>query len=250
MVNNSTVKNKFYFLVTLLFVYVLLFEFVLPVNRILPKPSLLFDSFISVWSDYNLLQVLAVSTTAVYLSLGLGYLTVFIKSRYIIKASFEFSGSFETLTLFKYIPIFFAIVLFSVWFGDSIIAEFIFIYLIVSTILGSKLFYEAKNVKSEYILVGKNLGLSTSKIYSKIIWKASEPMIIRALLNVHFYAWGLVLIYEFVARASGFGGAFRTALLYNDFTALFTFAILITVVIWIGNLLIELVNDKYVVWRQ
>lgn len=59
-------KSKIVLTVTLIFIYILLFQFILPVNKVLPKPSLLIESFIIIWSDYNLLTSLAVTSTVIY----------------------------------------------------------------------------------------------------------------------------------------------------------------------------------------
>ena len=243
-------KSKIYFLLTLLFVYILLFEFILTENRILPKPSFLLDAFSSIWSDYQLLQAFTLTTSVIYTSLIVSYLIVILKSRFIIKAAYDFSGSVETLKVFSHVPALFLIFFSLFWFGNSIGLEFFLALVIVSWRMGYSLFEIAKNVKMEYVSVGKNLGLSENKIFSKIVWKASEPEVYKSLLKSHFYIWGFVLVYEFIAGINGFGGVLKTILNYNDFIGFIAVAILISLIIMIANYILELIGEKLVPWEQ
>ena len=170
---NGSTKSKLTFLIALIFIYVMLFEFILPVNKVLPKPSLLVETFISIWPIYHLLQALAITTTVIYTAIAIGYLVTVLRSRFIIRASYELPHSVESLKLFRYFPPFFVAILFVFWFGDSLYAEFLFALLAVTFMLSSNLYSEAKKVKKEYLLVSKNLGVPQNKIYSKVIWKAS-----------------------------------------------------------------------------
>lgn len=250
MKKNRNTKTKFTFLIVLIFVYTALFEFILPVNKVLPKPSLLLEASISVWTDYHLLQALAITSTVIYISLLIGYFITVLKSSFIIRASYEFPGSIETLKLFRYFPPFFIAILFVFWFEDSIYAEFLFALIAVTFMLSNKLYSEAKNVKQEYLLVSKNLGIPQSKIYSKVVWKAVEPEVFRSLLNVHYFLWVIIMIYEFIGNIGGFGGVYRSALLFNDYSAFISVAILISIIIWLGNYVITLIYDKYFSWKQ
>ena len=250
MNKNTSWKSKFYFILTLIFVYVLLFEFILPVNKILPRPSLLLDTFSSIWRDYNLLQSIGLTTSVVYVSIILAYPIIWMKSRFIIRASRELNISMETLRVFRFIPIFLIVVFLVSWFSNSVISEFVFALIVASFLLGTRLFTESKNVKSEYLLVGKNLGLSQNRIYSKIIWKAAEPEVLKSLVIIHFYLWGLVLIYEFIANIAGLGGVLSFALSYNDFASIFALTIIISILICIGNYIIEFIIDRLAPWEQ
>ncbi len=244
MQKNSVLKSKSIFFIVIAFIYISLFEFILPVNKILPKPSLLFESFFSIWPVYDLFIAFAITTTVVYLSLAAGYLLLILKSRYIIMAAYEFANSVDTLKLFRYFPPFFVAILFTFWFRDSIAAEALFGLLTVLFILGNKLFVESKNARQEYLLVGQNLTLSKNEIYSKIIWKSVEPKVFGELTRAHYFLWIIIMIYEFISNIQGFGGVYRSALLYNDFSALIAIAIFISIIIWLGNLVIKAIGNK------
>jgi sulfonate transport system permease protein len=243
-------RSKFIFFIVLVFVYVMLFEFVLPINKVLPKPSLLIETFYYMWPVYNLLQAFAITSTAVYLSLIAGYFVVAFTAKQIISASYGLSYSLSTLKIFKYIPPFFVAILFAFWFNNSFYAELLFGLLTVVFSLCSKMIYEAKNVKEEYVLVGKNMGLNKCDIYSKIIKKAIEPTIAKELKSVHYYLWIIILIYEFVAGIQGFGGFYKTALMFNDYSALIAVAIIISFIIWLGDFLLSFIQNKLLFWEQ
>ena len=164
--------------------------------------------------------------------------------------AYELSAPVETLKVFKYFPPFFIAMMFAFWFGDSFYAELLFGILIVTFMMSNKLFKESTNVKNEYILVAKNLGLSKNKIYSKIIWKAVEPEVFKELFAVHYFLWIIIMIYEFVSNISGFGGVYRTALLYNDYSALIAIAVIISIIIFIANRLLTLIQNKIFFWKQ
>lgn len=250
MNKNNALKSKLIFLFALIFIYVLLFEFILPINKFLPKPSLLAETFVSLWPVYDLFRAFAITTTVVYLSLAVGYFVLFLKSKYVIMFAHELPASAETLKVFKYFPPFFIAMMFAFWFGDSFYAELLFGILVVTFLTLNKLFKEATKVKSEYLLVAKNLGLAKNKIYSKIIWKAVEPEVFKELFNIHYFLWIIIMIYEFVSNISGFGGIYRTALLYNDYSALIVVAVIISIIIFTGNQLLTLIQNKIFFWKQ
>lgn len=247
---SSSIKSKIVFFFILLFVYVTLFEFILPINKILPKPSLLYESFIHIWSDYNLLQALAITSTAVYLSIFFAFLLLYGVSRFIIKIGIEFSGSIETLKLFKFFPAIFFAIVFVFWFGDIFIAEILFGFLALFFLFIAELINASRNVQPEYIQSAKNLGLSINQIYSQVIWKAALPELTKKIIKSHYYIWTLLIIYEFISPINGFGGVYKLALSYNDFTALFTFAIIISIIVWIGDFILRRLTNKIVFWER
>lgn len=244
----SRLKNKFVFSIALLFVYVAFFEFILPVNRILPKPSVLLESFFTIWQDYNLIQAMAITSTAVYISIGIGFAILSWLSTFIIKLALEYRESLETLKIFRFFPAFFFAIVFIYWFQDSFIAEIFFGLFTFLIFISNECINNAKKVNQEYLLIGRNLELTDNQIYSKIVWKTLLPSLTKSLLRLHYYLWIIVMIYEFVGGISGFGGVYKLALNYSDFTALFTIAIVISILILIGDFIIKYITDKLVFW--
>lgn len=242
-------KTQLYFLLTLLFVYILLFEFILPVNKVLPKPSLLIESFSSIWLDYNLLTSMALTTTAVYLSLILSFAVIFFLSKQFIYYIISFKDIYDSIEFYKYIPSLFAVIIFVYWFNDSILAEFIFGFVFASALLKISLFDELKNIKEEYYIAARNMGLNEKEIFKKVIFRSLEPALFKKLIKIHYSLWMIILIYEYI-DGNGFGGAYKKILLYGDFAGIFVLTIIISLLIWIGSLLLKFIQAKYFFWES
>jgi len=242
-------KNRFTFLFVLLFVYVVLFEFVLPVNKILPKPSLLLESIPALFSDYNLLSEMAITTSIVYLSLAAGIFIVWLFSNQLSKMIEKNIGLFNNLRLFRNFPAFFFAVLFAFWFGDSILAELVFAIVISSFFMVVDYIKAAASVPEEYINAGKSLALSSNEFHKNVTWKYSLPYLVGNITKLHYYLWVLLLIYEFIGQVNGFGGIYNFALEYNDFSVIVLLGIIIALLIWLGNSIINYLHKKLVFWK-
>ncbi len=241
-------QNSTTLFVTLFFVYVVLFEFILPINKVLPKPSSLYESFIHIWSDYNLLFAFTTTTSVIYVAIALSVLSLYAGAKYYIKLFVEMRYSILPFQIFKFVPIFFIAVLFNLWFPNNLLAELLFGLLVVTFLAMNRLFDESKKMKEEYLLIARNLNLSQSDIYKKIYWKSALPTLAKYYEKVHLSLWTLILIYEFIDNTHGFGFIFRTALDYKDFTALYTLAIILSLLIWLGNSVIRFVNNRIIYW--
>lgn len=243
------IKSKVKFILVLLFIYVILFEFILPLNKVLPKPSLLYESFISIWKDYSLFTAAAITTTAVYSALILAYIIIYLLAGMIIKFTIDYPDAVEKLKLFRYFPAFFFALLFSYWFQDSITAEFLFAFITSFALIMFRLVSEIKNHNSVYTDTAFNLGLTRESVYSKVVFKNIQPNHFNGLIRIHYYLWVIVMIYEFINTINGFGGVYRTALLYRDFAGLFSIAIVISILILIGSILINFIKEKLFFWE-
>lgn len=242
-------KNRLTFLFVLLFVYVLLFEFILPINKFLPKPSLLIETFPALLTDYNMLAEMTITTTIVYLSIVIGYFIVWLFSYQFSKLISKNIGLFNNLRLFKNFPAFFFAILFAFWFGSSIIAELLFASVISAFFIVLSFMQIATNVPSEYLDSGRSLGLTGKELHKNVTWKYSLPFIFNELHRLHYYLWVLILIYEFIGSSNGFGGVYNLALSYNDLSAIIMLGIIIALLIWLGNSIIDFIEKKLVFWK-
>ena len=242
------VKNSVILFVTLLFIYIVLFEFILPINKVLPKPSLLYESFLHIWTDYNLLFAFTTTTSVIYAAIVLSALLFFASSTVFLKLFVEMRYSFFSFRIFRFVPIFFLAVLFNYWLPNNLLAELLFGFLTTFFLAMNKLFNESRNINEEYLLVARNLALSKGDIYKKVYWKSSLPALAKYYEQIHLSLWTLILIYEFIDNTHGFGFIFRTALGYQDFTTLFTLAIILSLLIWFGNSVIRFINKKIIYW--
>lgn len=245
----SNFRNAFYLVAVILFVYVLLFEFILPINRLLPRPSLLLKSLNLVWIEYNLAAALSNTLLIIYVALIITYLTVYSLVPFLFQWFVKYKNSFTTLGIFKYIPVFFVIVIFDIWFIDKLYGEFLFAFLFCLSLTMNKLFKETVNVKVEYVLVAKNLGFTSKEISEKVFWKSVQPEIIKYFEKVHISLWSILLAFEFVSNTKGLGNAFREALTDSNLTALIIFGIIIIVFIALGNLIIESLRKIFTPWE-
>lgn len=243
-------KKNLLILLIVLAVYYVLFEFILPINKVLPKPSLLIESFSSLWSDYNLLSAFAVSASAVYTSIIIGYLIVNFTSGFWISTFKKNENLFLPFRLFRYFPAFFYAVIFAFWFPESIIAEYFFALIASVFFLAVTIKTELTKVKKEYLDSAKSLGVSESNINSKVIWKLIQPDVFESLTRLHYYLWVLILVFEYIGKISGFGGIYDSLLSYNDFAALFALAIFISLIIFAGNSFINFFKNKIIYWKQ
>ncbi len=247
--NLSKIKKQSSVLVSLLFVYIILFEFILPVNKILPKPSLLWESFGALWENYNFLNAMMISTSVIYGAIILGYVIISLVPGVLAGLFDKYNGLINGLSLFRFFPAFFYAILFAYWFPDSIGAEFIFALSGSLFFMGLAYGNGMKNIKEEYLLAAKSLNATDDEIYKGIVWKSCQPEIFNALPKVHYYVWGMVMVFEYVANYAGFGSVYNSILSYHDFSALFAVAIIISLLIWIGNMLIGFAAKQIIYWE-
>jgi NitT/TauT family transport system permease protein len=232
-----------------LLVYVILFEFVLLENEILPKPSLLLESFAALFSDYNLLGELAVTTTVIYLSMLLAYIVIIFIAQFLINIFLNYDGLINGLRIFRYFPAFFYAILFAYWFPYSITAEFFFAFIASLFFLGLMINNNLGKTKSEYVLAAQNLGASEKQIYKDVVWKCAQPDVFKSLKKLHYYLWVLVLVYEFIGESAGMGYLYSLLLEYMDFAGLFAVAIILSLLIWLGNILIDYFDNRLIYWE-
>jgi len=242
------VRNNIILSITLLFVYIVLFEFILPVNRIIPKPSMLYESFLHIWSDYKLIYVFTTTIPILYSAIIFSALFLYAGAKYYIKLFIEMHYSILSFRIFRFVPVFFVVVLINFWLPNNLFAELLFAFLLAAFLAINKLFNELKKVNEEYLLVARNLDLSKSDIYKNVNWKSSLPTLAKYYEQIHLSLWTLILIYEFIDNSHGLGHIFRTALDYKDYTTLYVVAILLSLLIWLGDSVIKIVNKKIIYW--
>ncbi len=232
-----------------IFIYIVLFEFVLVPVRFIPKPSILFESFISLWDTYNLASLLFSTTSIIYIALLLGSLLITFSAKYLLKIIYEYTGLMNLNIPFKYFSIFFFALLFNLWFSDSFIAEFVFAVFVVLSFLLSSMNLESRDPKEEYVLTAKSLGLNSNEIYSKVIWKDLQPKIFSGLTKLHVSLWMIILIYEFVGQNEGVGSLYFEAYSYNDIAAVIALGVFISLLILVGNMIIKFLYQKIFFWE-
>jgi ABC-type nitrate/sulfonate/bicarbonate transport system permease component len=247
-VDMDNYKSKLKVTVTLIFVYLILFEFILPINKFLPKPTILFESFLKVWEDYGLLSGIMITAGTIYFAIGLAIILLWLFRTVLIKFLLAHPDSAQILYVFKSIPVFFLIVMTAFWFDGLELAKIIFSCVVAFLSLLRVLAKELANVKAEYVTTALNT--NPAKIYSEVYWKSSLPALLELSIKFQRILWLIVLTYEFVASSFGIGTILRVALQYRDFSAIIVIGILQALLIWLGTITINYTKKKIAFWES
>ncbi len=153
----------------LAFVYIMLFEFILPVNKFLPRPSVLIESFPSLINDYNFINSFISTFSIIYSTFLISYFIMKLFFPVLVKISIQFPKFVLIFNASKYFIPLFLILIFELWFGSSVWGEIFFVIVIVNCLLKGEIFQKSLIVKEEYILSAKSLGLSQEKIIKEYL---------------------------------------------------------------------------------
>lgn len=249
-IQSNKFKVNFSFLAALTFIYIILFEFILPVNKFLPKPSMLVESLSSLIFDYNLLNGFIYTFTAIYIVMMLSYLLIYISKSILIYTAQNYQQLSELFLLGKYFVPLFIILLFDLWFGNSIWGEYFFMLILMMAPLKIEMITRIKSVKEEYIIAGKSLGLNKNDINDKVVWKSIQPKVFDVFIENHIYFWVYVLVYEFICNTKGLGSIFNLIIKYNDLSALIVVFIILIFSLVLMELILNRVKKKYFFWNS
>ncbi len=245
----NAVKNLHKLLILYFILWILLFEFILPVNNILPKPSVVLLSFGALWSDYKLPVNFLSTICAVYFSLAIAYLIVWLLSEFLIKQNHFISDFLLSLHWFSiFIPWIILGLFLIYWFPASELVKYIFSFLIAFFSIMTHLKEEFGNVKREYIESAISLGANEKTVAKKIIWKSIQPQLFKRINFLQFQLWSLTIIFEYISGGYGLGNIYRHALNYRDLSAIFTITIIIGITIFLGTQLIKYLKNKFYHW--
>lgn len=246
----STSKRIPYFLITYLVLWIALFEFVLPINKILPKPSIVILSFGDLWKDYRLPVNFLSTVTGVYFSIAVSYFLIFFLKSILIKKDHLIIDFITSLNWFsRYLPGMVIGLFLIYWFPFSAWTTIVFITGVAFFSLASKFGTELNQLDRAYIDSAKSLGADSKAISNKIIWKSIQRNIADHILEMHGYLWGLAIIFEFIKGGSGLGGIFKQALNYNDLSALFSVSVITAVTVFAGFHAVNFIKTKFIHWN-
>jgi ABC-type nitrate/sulfonate/bicarbonate transport system permease component len=248
-VKKNRFKKIYYFLLAYLILWVVLFEFILPVNNILPKPSIVIQSFGALWLDYNLPINFLSTVTVIYISLTISYFILKWVSVFLAKGSNPVSDFILSLEWFsEYIPgIIFGFLLIY-WFPDSEIIEFVFAFGTAFSSLVIKFQKESGKVSKEFIDAAESLGVSGELLIKEVKWKAIQPEVMKHIFYLHFYIWTLLIVFEFIKGGYGLGSIFKSALEFNDISALFSIIVITGLTVYLGNSILKYLRNKFFFW--
>ncbi len=241
-----TISNITIFLILL---FIVLFQFVWVTQSIVPKPSLIIDSFLSLWSEYNLLDSLFETTAVIFPAILLAIVILEVLSKILLGIFIKFNGIMNIAAPFKYFSFFFFALLLNFIFPHSLFAEFLFAILWVLFKLLKIISDETDFIAEEYLLSAKSLGLSNTQVFSQVIWKSLKPKVYSTLVQIHTQLWVVVLIYEFIGASIGIGTIYRLAFNYNDLLAIISLGIFISLVVLSVNSILKFVVSKLIFWK-
>ena len=244
---NQKIITSFVFV--LLSVYIILFEFILPTNKFLPKPTILFDSVQSLFQDYNFVSAFLFTFSAIYAVTIVSYFLLKIGGNIGSKIILSFPGLNALFDIGKYFIPIFLIFLFELWFGNSVIGEYLFILILLMSSLKAELFRSITSVNEEYILSAKSLGLNDNEVLSKVIWKSLQPKLFDVIQSNHIKIWSFVLIYEFISKTDGVGYIFYQVLRYNDLSVLIILFIFLIITFLVMEIVLSRIKQKYFFWE-
>ncbi len=243
-------RPVYYLVVSYFLLWIIIFEFILPVNKILPKPSIVLESFPALWRYYNLPANYLTTISSIYISLFLAYLLVKFLSPHLKEKDNSITVFINSLEWFsQYLPGIIIGFLLIFWFPNSVYIEFVFAFATVFISIMIKFQNESDSADEEYIISAQSLGLKEKEITKKIIWKNVEPRLVEHVFSLHLYLWSLLVIFEFIKGGSGLGTIFRQALDYQDLSAIFSVFLITGITVFLGTLLLKYIRKKFVFWR-
>jgi ABC-type nitrate/sulfonate/bicarbonate transport system permease component len=229
--------------------YIVLFEFTWVNQSFIPKPSVVLDSFFSLWSEYNLFGALVETTLIIFPVMFIQVLFFDVAVKYLLLLLDKYNGIINISIPFKYFSFFVFALIFNLVFESSFIGELVFAILFVFGQLLNSLNSARLKISGEYIDSAKSLGLSDNKIISKVIWPNIKPKFYSNLSSLHLQLWSVILIYEFVGGIVGIGSIYRLAYIYNDLVAIFALAIFVSLILLFVNSLIKYFISKLIFWQ-
>lgn len=237
-------SNLLYYLIAGYFIlWIILFEFIIPVNKILPKPSVVLLALPDLFRVYHLGESILSSVSAVYLSLILAWMVLWLFRRSLFESNNAFTLLFASMEWFsKFIPGIILSLLIVYWFPHVEYMKYIFIFLIALISLIRTLRQSEEKVPGEYLDSLSSMGYKDSGI---IKWKYSEPLLLKHAIDLHLYLWSMLLVFEYIKGGYGLGSVFRTALTYNDISGLFASIFITGIIIWLGTSILKYYSYKY-----
>lgn len=250
MSKNQSLKILIFVSLILFFLWIILFEFIFPLNRFIPSPSLVFISFVDLFSKYDFLLNIISTLASIYMPMFIALL--------LLKFSFGLIDPESTLVklisssqlLFKFIPGLLLGVLLIYWFPQEEWTKFLFSFFIVLSIIWNKSFSINENKFQNYKDYASSLGINKNQLRTKVIWKLIEPKIFEELAVRNIYIWTTILAFEFIQRLSGAGEILRLSLKFNDISMIFALIIFLAVIISICFKILNMLKNKFYFWND
>ncbi|MCO6472629.1 MAG: hypothetical protein PHW27_04800 [Melioribacteraceae bacterium] len=230
----------------LIFIYILLFEFILLPNQFLPKPTILIESFLSLFSDYNFRYALLHTTSIIYAVIFLLYWMY----RFLNSVTIKFSSLIPFKLNYTSYAVIFAPLFFSFWLDIPLWGEVLYVFIVVDFQFFKTIHNSLRDIKPEYIIASKSLEISQKDAETTIIWNLLKPEIFKSYKQINITTWMSVILFEYFTALDGTGSVLTSLVLYHDFSGIIAFMIVITLLIFVANLVIGYLHKKFADWEQ
>lgn len=238
-----------YFLLLYLLLWILLSELILPVNNIIPKPSVVFQSLPDLFGIYELGWNYLSTLSAIYFSMITAYFFIRVLFPIILQKTIISDIILSVEWFSRYIPGIILAMILIYWFPKSEATKFVFAFLISFSSFMFRTKYLGESVGSEYILTFKSFGIADNSITRNVIWKAIQPDLIAFIIKQNIYFWASVVIFEYVNLGFGLGTILRNVLQFKDLSALIMLFIIIGISIFISTQMMKYIKNKFYFWK-
>ena len=250
MHKNQSLRILFFVCLVLFFLWIILFEYIFPLNRFIPSPSLVFLSFVDLFSKYDFLLNIVSTLASIYMPMFLALVLLKFSFGFIDPESPIIKLISSSQLLFKFIPGLLLGVLLIYWFPQEEWTKFLFSFFIALSIIWNKAFTINENKFQHYKDYAQSLGIKKYQIRTKVIWKMVEPRIIEELAVRNIYIWTTILAFEYIQRMNGAGEILRLSLKFNDISIIFALIIFLAVIISLCFKILNFIKNKFYFWND
>ncbi len=245
----KTTLKKFYLWIGFILVCIILFEFLIP-NPVFPKPSIVFESVISLQGDYDFLFNLFYSLSGIYLSIIISFMLLSFSNNIWISFLERNYAVTKFLKSFLFFPLMGLLLIVIYNFPISVISEYI-LWIVFSfiTLLGC-VENKLTGIKTEYIDSFQTFSFRNPKMLATVKWKLIQPEVFEYVKSLHLYLWSAVIIFEFLKNHFGIGHIYNVAFQYKDYSSLIALSFILMIIISLGNYVIGLIKQKFFFWEQ
>ncbi|WP_294703166.1 ABC transporter permease [uncultured Fusobacterium sp.] len=198
-------RKRFYIIIFILIIWYMGSQLNLWSTFIIPSPEKVIKSFILLLKNGKLLKSVAISLERVILGFGITILIALpLGIIFGLKPKLYeyFKGIFEFL---RHVPPLALIPMIILWFGIGELSKIIIIILASFFPVFLNSLKGIVSCDEKYIEVGKVFGLSTKRIFTKIILPSAIPDILLGLKLGLGYSWRAIIAAELIASSSGIG---------------------------------------------
>lgn len=238
------IKNYSLLIISLI-LWIILFEFIIPTNNFAPKPSVVLESFASLWNDYNILPNLFSTFGCIYLSLLIALISQNFLSNKVIDKKFSKYLIKERNKGSLIFLIFSFLILSAIWFSDFYFFKIIFASVISTFTLTIKNIRGMDRVNPNFIDSIKSIGFPNDVIQNKIISKLYRPSLLNYLKDYQFVLWTILIIYEILIGREGIGFMFNKIVEYRDLSAAIALLLILGFMILLINRIYSAIIKKF-----